>query len=366
MSKRYLLGLTNKLVAKSYLVLTAISGFSIAKPVFAEQAFSIAGKAYTVEEIRKENQSEFFDIEKKKYEMIEQFAKSRYLEYHWETEAKKAGKPVPIFQKQFFESNVKVSDKQIKETLDKFKDHPQLSKLKENEQRDKVKEYLTGEGQAQLVEGIIDTAIKDGKLKIAYPAPQEPIYDVKVVSTDHVRYGPAATDVKGLGCEGDACPITIVEYSEFQCPFCERVLPDVKKILADYKGKVRWIVRDFPLSFHDRARPAAIAAACAAAQGQDKYWGMYTELFANQRALSDADLAKYAGKIGVDKSKWEKCVANPGEVLKIIQANQDSGQKYGVSGTPAFFINGRKLSGALPYAEFKKVIDSELSKSRKS
>jgi protein-disulfide isomerase len=130
-------------------------------------------------------------------------------------------------------------------------------------------------------------------------------------------------------------------------------------LLTDYKGKIRWTVRDFPLDFHARARPAAIAAHCAAKQG--KYWHMYRSLFENQTKLSDADFKKYAGGIkGLDMAAWEKCVAAPADVLAIIDANMRTGSQNGVSGTPAFFINGRRLSGALPYEEFKRVIEDEL------
>jgi protein-disulfide isomerase len=91
---------------------------------------------------------------------------------------------------------------------------------------------------------------------------------------------------------------------------------------------------------------------------------MYLQLFENQSALEDADFEKYATKIGVDMKTWKSCVAAPDAVAKVIDQNFESGAKYGVTGTPAFFINGRKLSGALPYAEFKRVIDDELNKKK--
>lgn len=211
---------------------------------------------------------------------------------------------------------------------------------------------------------IINGAKKSGELVIVFPKPEEPIYEIALNDADQTRYGPTPDDNKPAGCERKGCAVTVVEYSEFQCPYCEKVLPDVKRILAEYKGKISWTVRDFPLGFHDRARPAAIAAKCAANQG--KYWNMYTELFNNQQALGDEDLKKYAAKVVPDKAKWEQCVANPGPANELIEKNYQSGVKLGVSGTPAFFINGRRISGALPYSEFKRVIDEELAKSRKS
>ena len=151
----------------------------------------------------------------------------------------------------------------------------------------------------------------------------------------------------------------MVEYSEFECPFCARVMPDIKRLLTEYKGKIRWVVRDFPLSFHQRAKPAAIAAICAGEQG--KFWHMYSKLFENQTKLGDSDFVTYAKAIGVYNDKYKKRVDSPAEALARIDRNMATGMKHGVSGTPAFFINGRRLSGALPYAQFKQVFESELS-----
>lgn len=345
------------------LAVSAASGVARAedKPI----AFKIAGKATTIEEVYKQDQASFYDLEKKKFDLIDRIAKEKYLDYFWQQQAKDSGKSVAEAQKAYEDKNLKVSEKELKETLEKFKDHPSLSKLDKKEQEKQVRDYLGQRGRQEIAEGIIDAAMKKGDLVIAFPEPEEPIYQVTVNSDDHVRYGPESTDIKPVGCKAEDCAITIVEYSEFQCPFCTRVLPDVKRVLAEYKGKIRWIVRDFPLSFHDRARPAAIAAKCASDQG--KYWQMYATLFENQRNLGDADLKTYADKIGLDKGKFDKCVANPAAVEARIERNFQSGVQLGVSGTPAFFINGRRLSGALPYSEFKRVIDDEINgKGRKS
>ncbi len=128
--------------------------------------------------------------------------------------------------------------------------------------------------------------------------------------------------------------------------------------MTEYKGKVRWIVRDFPLSFHDRAKPAAIAATCAGQQ--NKYWQMYKTIFDNQQKLGDSDLEQYAKQVGVDMKRWQTCLKNPKEIEAEIEANMRSGMSLGVNGTPAFFINGRKLPGAVPFADFRRVIEDEL------
>jgi len=349
------------LFASAALVLFSVGSFAQDK---GQPAFKIGNKVTTIGEVASLDQAAFYEVEKKKYDLIDRIARDKYLEFFWENFAKEQGKPVAEAQKIYEEKNVKISEKEVQETLEKFKDHPSLQKLDKKDQEKQIREYLSERGRREVYDGIIEAGLKKGDLVITYAEPEEPVYSVTVTKDDHVRFGPEDTDTKPFGCKGDDCAITIVEYSEFQCPFCSRVLPDVKKILAEYKGRIRWIVRDFPLSFHDRAKPAAIAAKCAAQQG--KYWQMYTTLFDNQRNLSDADFKSYAAKIGLDKAKFDKCYASPGAIEAQIDQNFQTGSALGVSGTPAFFINGRRLSGALPYSEFKRVIESELSSKKKS
>ncbi len=336
--------------------------FGASSAAHAEQAFKIYGKAYTVEELAKENQGQFFDIETKKYELISNLARDRYLDEFFAKQAEKDKVSVEKAKTDYINAKTKVSDGEVKDAMEKFKDYPQLKDRSDADKKKMILDYLQKTKAQEVFEGLINEGLAKKNLEINYPEPKEPVYKVSVIDTDPVKYGPNAKDVKPSGCNGNACAITIVEYSEFQCPFCERVQPAAKRILKEYQGKIRWIVRDFPLGFHNRARPAAIAARCAKEQG--KYWDMYEEMFKNQKNLSDADFKKYAQEIKLDMKKFDECVAKPGKIVDVIDANMRSGEKLGVTGTPAFFINGRRLSGALPYEEFKKVIDSELASAK--
>lgn len=341
------------------LLISALVGSLLAQSsAFAESAFTIYDKTTSLEELEKSEAAQFYELEKKKYELIERIAKTKYLEEFWKKKAAEQKVTAEEAEKNYVEKNVKVSEAEIKATLDRFKDNEQLKQLPVDERKRQVTEYLKDREARTLISSIISAAIASKKLVISYPKPKEPVYTLTITKDDHVRYGPKDTDTKPIKCTGENCEITIVEYSEFECPFCARVLPDVKKVLTEFKGKIRWTVRDFPLSFHARARPAAVAAKCAAKQG--KYWEMYHKLFENQRKLSDADLEAHAKEVGVFNDKYKKCVANPKEVAAIIDENIKTGGELGVTGTPAFFINGRKLSGALPYSEFKRVIDEEM------
>ena len=163
--------------------------------------------------------------------------------------------------------------------------------------------------------------------------------------------------------KGDAgAPITIVEFSDYECPFCGRAEPTVKEVMEQYKGKVRLVYREYPLSIHEHAQKAAEAALCADEQG--KYWEMHEKLFANQRALTVDKLKSYARDLSLDTTKFDKCL-DGGDKAKSVEASLKAGEDVGVSGTPAFFINGRPLFGAVPAERFKEIIDAELADNQK-
>ncbi|MBJ6763869.1 thioredoxin domain-containing protein [Myxococcaceae bacterium JPH2] len=158
---------------------------------------------------------------------------------------------------------------------------------------------------------------------------------------------------------GENALVTIVEFSDYQCPFCSRAHVTVKKLEDDYGSKLRVVMRQNPLSFHPRARPAALAALAAGEQG--KYWEMHDMLFANQKSIEDADLEKYATQLGLNLEKWKSDMASP-KLADIIAKDSSASSQFGANGTPAFFINGRFLSGAQPIENFKALIDEEMTK----
>lgn len=330
-------------------------------------AFKVFDQDITFAEVMDENKAELYEIEKKRFDLIQNYARERYLNEFWSRNAKKAGKSVEAYQQDYFKKNAKVSDAEVKQLVDQYKDHPQLKELSDSERTSRIREFLNGRARQEATRLIIVDAESSGSLNLKLSRPQEPIYDVQLFDTDFVRFGPKSNDVKPLknGCSGDDCAITVVEFSEFQCPYCSKVIPDIKEVLETYKGKIRWVIRDFPLSFHKQARDAAITARCAGNQG--KYWEMYEELFKNQRELAKQNFRQYAQNIKLNMNQWDSCFTkNKEKEGAIVDKNFRSGQSLGVTGTPAFFINGRRLSGALPASTFKQIIDEELSKQKES
>lgn len=154
--------------------------------------------------------------------------------------------------------------------------------------------------------------------------------------------------------------ITIVEWSDFQCPFCNRVSPTLAQIEKEYGDKVRIAFKHMPLSIHPQAAQAHAAAEAAHRQG--KFWEMHDRIFANQRDLSEETLERYAQEIGLDMDRFASDL-DDASLKQRIESDMQQASKLGVTGTPSFFINGKYLSGAQPFANFKRIIDAAIEKS---
>ncbi len=163
-----------------------------------------------------------------------------------------------------------------------------------------------------------------------------------------------------LGLE--SAPVEIVEYGDFQCPYCGRFyLQTFPKIDEKYikTGKVKLVYKDFPLKFHQNAQKAAEAGKCAFEQG--KFWEFQDRLFRNQNALGVDSLKRYASDLGMDAVSFNQCL-DSGRMASLVNKDYQEGVSKGVEGTPAFFVNGDSITGAQPFEAFEKVIESKLSK----
>ncbi|HEX3913389.1 MAG TPA: thioredoxin domain-containing protein [Steroidobacteraceae bacterium] len=153
--------------------------------------------------------------------------------------------------------------------------------------------------------------------------------------------------------------ITIVEFSDFECPYCARAEDTVRQLLSKYRTQIRLAYRDFPLSFHPRAQSLAEASRCAAAQG--KFWQFHDYLFEHQTEISKRALAGLPAQLGMDAERFQHCV-DQHVYASAVKRDMDDGERLDLEGTPAFFINGIELSGAVPLAEFSQAIDLELER----
>jgi protein-disulfide isomerase len=152
--------------------------------------------------------------------------------------------------------------------------------------------------------------------------------------------------------------IEIVEFSDFQCPFCSRVTPTLKQVHEEYGDRVRIVFKHLPLGIHPKAPDAHAAAEAAHRQG--KFWEMHDKIFANQREMAPEKYVEYATQLGLDVERFKKDVVSA-EVKQKIDADSQEAARLNVRGTPGFFINGRYLSGAQPFGAFKQRIDEELA-----
>jgi protein-disulfide isomerase len=157
-----------------------------------------------------------------------------------------------------------------------------------------------------------------------------------------------------------AARVTVVEFTDYQCPFCHRAQDVIDQVLQRYAGRIRYVHLDFPLDGHSQALPAARAARCAGEQG--KFWEYHRGLMTAPGTLDAADLQRRAAALRLDTRSFDACVSS-GRYDEAIQASLREGDELGVTGTPAYFVNGRMLSGARPIESFTELIDEELGRS---
>jgi protein-disulfide isomerase len=231
---------------------------------------------------------------------------------------------------------------------------------------------IAGAQQFEQFKLVIDSAMKRANETLARGVPRKDLYETLVKDGQsgppappppQAPPGPQARNVE-LGADSPwtgakNAKVTIVEFSDFQCPFCLRAEPTIRKILDTYKGDVKLVWRNEPLPFHPNAMPAAKAAMAAHKQG--KFWQMHKLLFEHQQELSEPKYEEWANQAGLDVARWKRDKDSP-EIQAAIAADARYGNQVGADGTPAFFINGRLVSGALPFETFKPIIDEEIAK----
>jgi protein-disulfide isomerase len=213
-----------------------------------------------------------------------------------------------------------------------------------NAWRDQIRTFLSAQKSGDRRQAFLKELRDQHKVEVFLKSP--PILRADISLAGAFEKGPANA------------PITLVEFSDFHCPFCKRVEPTVKQVLAKYEGKIHFVYKDFPIdSLHPQARAASEAARCAGEQG--KFWEFHDKVYAGDPDATPPTMQLYAKQVGLDAAKFEACRSER-KYQAPVQADIAQGAKLGVNGTPGFFINGRFLSGAQPLEAFTKIIDEEL------
>ena len=313
---------------------------SVALAADAGKVATVGQRTISRAELEEHVRPKLIEIENEKYEALRDGLEELVADELEKQEAKARGITVDDLQRQEVAAKIAPpTDEEIQKLFDENK--AQLGGQSLDQIKPRIVEYLKQQKTDQRRAAFIEELKKKYKTTVAL---RPPVIDI----------GTAGRPEKGGGAKA---PVTIVEFSDYQCPFCSRAEVTVDQVMKAYGDKVRLVFRDFPLPMHAQARGAAEAANCASAQG--KFWPYHGKLFANQSALGDDKLKEYAKDLGLDTAKFEQCLAAKPFKAAIDKDIADA-SKVGVTGTPAFFINGRMLSGAQPFEKFKEVIDEEL------
>jgi protein-disulfide isomerase len=211
-----------------------------------------------------------------------------------------------------------------------------------------IRRYLDEQQRSTAQQAVIAELKKTGPpIRLMFEPPRQQV----AIGPDDASVGPATA------------PVTIIEFSDFQCPFCQRVMPTLKQLRDKYGDRVRVVWKDFPLtSIHPQAFKAAEAGNCAREQG--KFWEYHDRLFSNQQALQPEFLKKYAADAGLDAAKFNACL-DTAKYSDRVQEQMGIGTGLGVQSTPSLFVNGRLVAGAQPLEVFESIIDEELERAKK-
>ncbi len=301
---------------------------------------SLNGQPITDEDVRKvagvkfaQAEMELFDIRK---DAVDQIIAGKLLE----EEAKKQNTTKDALLKKEVFDKVNVADGDVKKFFEEKKDRFGDKKLEDVQGN--IRGFLSGEQNKKLMDSYLSQLKKKNDVAYLIKAPT-----IDVPEGDAPAMGPKDAKVR------------LVEFSDYQCPFCGRARATVNKINEEYKGKIRYVFRDFPLSFHKDSQKAHEASHCA--EDQNKYWEMNKKLFESQKDLQVESLKKYAQEVKLNGKKFDECL-DSGKYADRVKSEIQAGSSLGVSGTPAYFINGRMVSGARPFEDFKAIIDEELKK----
>ncbi len=302
----------------------------------------VGNVSITAAEFERRLGNRLFPLLNQEYELKVQVARELIAERLFAEEARRRKIPVAQLLQQEIEAKIQpVTEAEKKSQYEQIKSRVQgrpMADVLRDIENDMRQNRLSVRRQAFVNE----LSAKAGATQILLEPPR-----LKVSSDTAADMGPKTA------------PVNIVEFSDFQCPYCSRVVPVLKEIEHRYPGKVRVAFRHYPLPFHAQAAKAAEAAECARDQG--KFWEMHDKLFATQADLSLPELKKRGAELGLKAAQFGQCL-DSGRTAQRVQKDRTDGESYAITGTPCFFVNGRMISGAQPVERFAQVIDEELAR----
>jgi protein-disulfide isomerase len=338
---------TTALGAAALTVLVSVVIAAAQTPRAQQPLAEVDGEAITADEIEKPIAAQLAKLQEQIYNLKRQRLDNAIRQKLLDKEAARRGLTVPKLLDAEVTSKVGlVSEEEVEKFYQANKARLGADETAAREQaRNRLQSQKLGAAREAYV-----TSLRN-KAKVSIHLTPPPVVRVEVPTNGAPAKGPAKA------------PVTIVEFSDFHCPFCKRVLPTLDAITQRYGDRVRLVFRDYPLEqLHPGASKAHVAARCANDQG--KFWAFHDLLFDKAPRSSDNDVKAYAQQLGMDVSAFERCLGS-GKYEPAIQRDVQEGARLGVTGTPAFFINGRLLSGAQPLEAFTQVIDDELARAKR-
>lgn len=304
----------------------------------------IGNESVTEDEVFGDVKSEIYEAEKKLYDLKFGALKAKLLKKMIDQDPRKKNLTNDQFLEKFIASKVKVSDAQVS----KFSKERKIPKKHLNAQMtERIKKFLAVDAKKKAIDLWMGEKTAKNPVEVYLRKPKRPVYNITAGNAPFTGNSNAK--------------VTIVEYSDFQCPFCvkgAKVIADLKK---KYGNKVKIAFKNFPLPFHSHAKLAAEASLCAFDQGKGKFWKMHDAMFADQAKLDRTGLVATAKSLGMNSSDFEKCIDSHKHMAQVDKDIAD-GKKNGVKSTPTFFVNGQLINGAHPIEVFSEIIDAELKK----
>ncbi len=299
----------------------------------------IDGKPYTESELMGDANLDYIEALGKTYDLRVSRIGKLLLDKEYGDLAKKENMSVEEYVDKKVIKDVKVTDADIK----KFAEEMEIPKDKLEQVKDRIKEFLGQKKKAEAAENHIAKLTQKKNIELYFPKPP--------------KFNPVIGDAPVFGKKDSK--VTVVEFSDFQCPYCSKGAKIVQKLKKDYGSKIQFAFKQFPLeNIHPNARPAAEASMCANEQGSDKFWTYHDKLFAAQDKLDAEGLKAAAKTTGLNMDKFNQCVESK-KYAKYVSDDIQYGLKIGVQSTPTFLVNGKLIQGARPYQEFKELIEQD-------
>src|SRR5262245_24919977 len=319
-------------------------GISLPALAASEPLAEVDGVAITAEEVEKPLAPQVSKLEEQIYNLKRQRLDALINDKLLEKEAAKRKLTVPALLDTEVTAKVGLVTEQEIEKF--YQDNKAQIKGEEPQLREQIRAYLQNQKLAARREEFLTSLRSQAKVVVNLKPP--PIQRIEVSMQGAPFRG------------GEKAPVTIVEFSDFHCPFCRRVISTLTQIESKYGDKIKLVFRDFPIeSLHPGATKAHEAARCAGEQGN--FWPYHGKLFAREPNSSPETFKGIAKEVGLNENSFETCLGS-GKFQAAIKQDIAEGNRVGVGGTPAFFINGRMISGAQPLEAFTRVIDDELAR----